>query len=107
MSKIRLKRESAYADSLRYYEVELDGIIIGKIADGETREFNLDPGEHKLRLRIDFARSRQIVFETAKGEMAHFTCASNLRGSRAWLGVIYLLFLSHRYIKLEKVSHEK
>jgi hypothetical protein len=102
--KISIKRESAYTDSLRKYKVELDGVLIGEIANGANETFPIKPGVHTLRLKIDWARSNEVEFRTTtKSKTAHFRCVSSLKGARAWLAFIYI-FLPHKYIKLERID---
>ncbi|MFC1943966.1 hypothetical protein ACFLX5_00450 [Chloroflexota bacterium] len=48
MGAIRISRDSGWADSLRNYKVVVNGKTIGMINDGETKEFDLEDGEHKL-----------------------------------------------------------
>ena len=53
-SVIRLhRRQSFYRDRLRAYRVRIDGNPVGKIAAGETMDFPVPPGEHRVRLTID------------------------------------------------------
>jgi hypothetical protein len=47
------RRQGFYRDRLRRYRVRIDGSPVGKIAEGETRDFFVPPGEHRVRLTID------------------------------------------------------
>lgn len=101
---INITRESAYTDSLRNYLVELDGIIIGKIANGQSESFEVKPGTHVLRLKIDWGGSNEVKFKISKNEIIRFRCASRMKGFRAWLVIVYAVFLSNRYIELERID---
>lgn len=98
---IRIRRESNRADRLRAYRVELDGKNIGQIKDGEVKSFEVEPGKHSLKLKVDWARSNLVTFEVEKSEDVEFTCRSSLAG-REWMASIYAIFLPHKYIELER-----
>jgi hypothetical protein len=77
--------------------VRIDGNLAGKIAEGETREFFVPAGEHRVRLTIDgLFTSREVVLRAREGEVAEFTCrpGSLLQG-------LFMLPLPHRYIRLD------
>jgi len=103
-AKLIIERESAYADSLRNYKVAVDGKVIGQVADGQTQSFDIRPGDHTLRLNLNWGRSTRIPFMAHEGEEVRFRCVSSLTGGRIWLAILYATVLSHKYIKLERVS---
>lgn len=103
-AKLIIERESAYADSLRSYKVAVDGKVVGRVADGQTQSFDIEPGEHVIRLWADWGRSPKIPFMAHEGEEVRFRCVSSLTGGRIWLAILYATVLSHKYIKLERVS---
>jgi hypothetical protein len=104
MATVSINRDSGYADRLRSYLVELDGEIIGKIADGQTKSFDVESGTHTLRLKFDWGKSNPIRFTVAASKIVHFTCASRVRGAKVIFAVIYGFFLFNRYIKLEQID---
>lgn len=101
MAMIRIKRESTRSDRLRSYRVELDGKSIGQIKDSELKSFEVAPGKHSLRLKVDWARSNAVTFEMEEGEDLEFACRSALEG-REWMASIYAIFLPHKYIELKQ-----
>lgn len=100
---IKIKRDSGYADRLRAYKVVLNGEVIGKITNGQTVEFDIPKGIHKLQLKIDWCRSNIVEFEM-KNKTIEFECGSNLRGAKIFLALFYILFLSNKYIWLKKID---
>jgi hypothetical protein len=100
---INIKRESTYADKLRSYNVELDGVIIGEIADGESKAFQVEPGEHTLRLKIDWLKSNEVQFE-ASDDVIEFICSNGLGGVKDWFVIFYLMFMPNRYIRLKRLG---
>lgn len=57
MSKIVVNRKSEWANKGRKIELYLNGKNIGTIGDGETREFDVEPGLYFLYAKIDWCRS--------------------------------------------------
>jgi hypothetical protein len=75
---VRLTRVTApVQDRLRSYRVELDGTIIGKVGAGETTDFDVEPGHHRIRIRSSWTGSQVLSFEIKKGAVAHFECQPN------------------------------
>ena len=58
----------------RDYTVLLDGQRVGKIAAGQSCEYPLTPGEHTIRLRIDWTGSKTLPFDLGAGETKDFCC---------------------------------
>jgi hypothetical protein len=96
---IRIEREAApWRDRARKYKVLVDAREIGTVADGETQEFRLEPGEHSLRLKLDWAGSATVPLTLAAGEVAAFQCRP---GGRSWSALWQSIFARKRYIVLE------
>ncbi|MBO5778063.1 MAG: hypothetical protein J6R82_00700 [Clostridia bacterium] len=96
-----LKRESAkWADVARGYKVIIDGVQVGEIRDGETKEYPLTDGYHTLKLKIDWCSSQEEAFAVKNGEEVFATCAP---AKKPFLfgELIYITFLYNRYIDLK------
>lgn len=61
-------------DKLRRYRVWIDGSIHGTLRAGERRCFEVSPGQHTLRVTIDWGSSPQLDVDVAPGEAARFKC---------------------------------
>ena len=57
MATIIINRTSEYLNRLRNFGVYIDGIKIGTIANGETKEFNVSAGQHSVFIKIDWCSS--------------------------------------------------
>ena len=103
LSVIRLRRrEGFYVDSLRRYRVRIDGNPVGKIAQGDTRDFFVASGEHRVRLTLDrFFTSREVVLQIRVGEQAEFTCHPQFWPITA---LVLMWVLPHRWIRLDGPS---
>lgn len=93
MGTIWISRDRVYADILRKYEVAVDGKTIGTLRRGETKEFNLKDGDHKLWLKIDWCRSNKVLFSIHGGETICFVGGSNFKGNRKWLLLLYIPYI--------------
>lgn len=60
MAVIRIQRTNEFVNRLRNYQLILDGKPIGKIANGEEREFLVPAGTHTLQAKIDWCASPQV-----------------------------------------------
>lgn len=62
MCKIILKRKIEYFNLLRSYKIYIDNQYIDKINVCQTKEMNLEQGEHYIQLKLD----NMTVSETLK-----------------------------------------
>lgn len=99
-TSIFVTRANAYADHLRDYQLLLNDKEIGRIAQGETRIFNIPPGTHKLRLKIDWCGSNFIEFNITDGKCCHFECGSNLTEIKLLFSLFYVIFARNQYLWL-------
>lgn len=84
---IRLHRPQGY-HRLRAYRVRIDGNPVGKIAAGETMDFPVPPGEHRVRLTLDqLWGTREAMLQVREDELVEFTC----RPGAVWLMVLTAL----------------
>jgi hypothetical protein len=102
MASLTITRDSGYADRLRAYEVILDGKKVGEIRNGETKEFSLGPGKHRLSLKIDWCGSKSAEFAIAEADRLTFHAKSSLRGGRLYLALWYTLVARDSYLRLEQ-----
>lgn len=100
-SKIIIKREKQYADSLRKYKIFLDGKEVDTISRDEEKEFQINSGKHNIQLKIDWCKSNQIEFEINKNQKLNFLCGSNLKGLKLFLGLLYITILTNKYLYIE------
>lgn len=97
-ARITVRRTTSYADRLRAYEVNLDGIPAGSVRALGAVTVPVAPGKHSLTPRIDWCGSPQIDFEAQPGNDAVFECGSSLTGWRLLLAFFYVLFGSKQYL---------
>jgi hypothetical protein len=86
---------------MRAYRLIVDGKKIGRIKDGQTKTFPVEPGEHKLFLKIDCCSSTTLSFSLPANHSARFVCGSNLWGLEIFLIPFYILFARKNYLWLK------
>ena len=106
MTKLRLNRDSGYADRIRDYHVVLDGKKVARIGNGESIEIPVEPGKHELYMKIDWCRSNKIEFEAQDGQENEFYCGSSLRGFKLIFSIVYATFLKNSYLWLKESSNK-
>lgn len=96
MAKIEITRTTEWINNAGRIRVYLDGQKIGSIYDGETKEFEVTGGKHKLRAKINWCGSQVFLFtinenETKAIRLSGFKHSKYLMGITA--GIIALHFL--------------
>jgi hypothetical protein len=100
LSVIRVhRRQGFYRDHFGRYRVRIDGNPVGKMAEGETKDFFVPPGEHRVRLTMDkFWTSREVTLQIRAGELAEFTCRP---AASTMVSLLLLYMRPHRWIRLD------
>lgn len=75
MATIKIYRQSEYNNRFRDFLVYLDGRKIGTVANNETKNFEVPPGQHTIYFKIDWASSPALNFEITDGETKTFKVA--------------------------------
>ncbi|MFI0967650.1 hypothetical protein ACH4S8_40690 [Streptomyces sp. NPDC021080] len=77
------RAQSSYRDALRGYAVLIDAAQVGSIRRGQTLRFEMPPGEHRLRLKIDWCTSRPLTVLVEEGRTVCFICSPGGDASKA------------------------
>ena len=107
MSKsiIEIKRVSQWANKIRGIAVFANGQKLGKIGDGETKQFEVSSGDIDLYTQIDWCRTKPIQFRANPGETYRFELGSNLEGHKLfYMSAYYVLFKPSEYLYLKDVD---
>ncbi|WP_032095975.1 MULTISPECIES: hypothetical protein [unclassified Alteromonas] len=100
MTILRITRDSGFADRTRNYTVIANGITLGKISDGETKDFEIKTNTQEVYLSIDWCRSNKLAATPSGNDVIHLTAESSLRGFRLFLAVAYIAIMPTKYIRL-------
>ena len=79
-SAVVLSRVSQWVNKLRDVDVYLDGLQVASLGDGQTVQLDIDPGPHRIQVRIDSSRSTEQTLHLRAGETVRFTCGSLIAG---------------------------
>ena len=80
------------------WNIAIDGIVVGSIANKETVEVDVAPGHHTLRLGSGRHRSVERSFDVAQDEVAGFRC----HGPRFWPQLLAALVKPDLWITLRR-----
>ncbi|QQE77234.1 hypothetical protein [Alicyclobacillus sp. SO9] len=100
---IRIKRAVSLSDNLRNYHVVLDGTEIGSVGPGDTFEYSLNAGYHKIHLEIDWCRSNELEFEVKNDEVLDFKCGG-LNGFKVLAVIWFITFGRNRYLWIKRMT---
>jgi hypothetical protein len=101
-AQVRIRRSKSFADRLRTYRVELDGLPVASLRAGDLITLPVMSGRHSLSLKIDWCGSEEVQFDAVAGECVEFECGSALTGWRFLLGLFYVCFRPRKYLFLQK-----
>lgn len=104
MAKIEITRRTEWINNAGRIQVYLDGQKIGYIYAGETKEFEVTGGNHKLQAKIDWCGSKVFLFtinenETKVLRLSGFKNSKYLLGITA--GIIAMHFLLKHTLKID------
>jgi hypothetical protein len=91
---VMVRRTSQTANSLRSIAIFADGQKVGQLKNGESRAFELSPGEHQIFAKIDWCKTPLLAVSVKAGETIDLIVGSEMTGWRIFLAAFYLLFSS-------------
>lgn len=86
-----------YRDSLRSYEIRVDGVPVGEVAPGSTLDLSLAAGAHEVGAHIDWTGSDPVTADVAPGQ------AVRLRVEPTGASGLGALFKKKAYLRLTPV----
>jgi len=95
MAKLIIIRNSEYVNRLRTYLIYLDGVKLGNVANGDSKEFEISAGHHQVWAKINWCSSPTISFDVNEGkaktyQVGAFPCANWLIWTT--IGILILHF---------------
>ncbi len=99
MGKIIINRSNEFSNYIRSVEIHLDDKKIGSIKNGESKTFEVAPGKHVLKAKIDWCTSNEIHLEIDLEETLRY----NLTGTNPFFNLYYITFGRKRYLKLKQI----
>jgi hypothetical protein len=88
-TKIILRRKSEFMNRTRGIRIFIDGVEVGKITNGNTEEYFVNPGVHTMQCKIDWCSS-PVMDLTINSDESKFL---ELRSGMQYFGIGYILIL--------------
>ena len=99
MGKLILSRKKEWQNKSRKFRIYIDGKKIDTIANGEIKEIEIEPGKHKLILKIDWCSSPEVDIEISEEKSTMMETSGYKLGN--WVTLIMaLLFGAFFTIKI-------
>jgi hypothetical protein len=78
-TKIIISRKSEWINRARGFKLFLDGNEMGKIANGGSEEYVVEPGVHSIQCKIDWCSSPELTVELKEGETKFLKASSGMK----------------------------
>lgn len=101
-AQITVTRADLTSGMLRKLEIFIDGKHVGDVAALKTEEFDVDPGEHELYVKMDWAESPRMTYTLSPGEILDLGTKS--RGAGGCVSLFYTFFNSKNLYMLYKLD---
>lgn len=73
MAKIRITRTNEWINKARQIGIYFDNQKIGTVRSGESKEFDVPSGQHKVRAKIDWCGSKDLTCQINEKEIKTMT----------------------------------
>lgn len=100
MAKIIINRSAEFSNLLRSIEIYLGETKLGELKNGESKEFEVEPGKYELRAKIDWCGSNKIDLKIDNNQTLRY----NLSGTSPFLALYYITFGKDHYLKLKPIQ---
>ena len=99
-ARITIDRITHYRDTVRAYQVKIDGQVVGRIKDGKQETFEVSPGTHQVRVRLMWLQSPSVEVRLEEGAGVTLRTGPNGGILQAWR----IYFAPHTAMFLEESS---
>ncbi len=90
MAKIILSRKKEWANRARKFNVFIDGEKKDTISNGEIKEIELTPGNHKILMKVDWCSSPELEVDV-KEERAKTIEVCGFKANRWLMPLMYII----------------
>ena len=97
MAELIVRRRSALQDRLRDYIVLVDGSEHARVANGSEIRVHVQPGRHRVQLKIDWCGSPAVDVDVPDGGAQVLDCGPN---ANPLTGIFYIIFRTGHYLTL-------
>ncbi|MFS2027542.1 hypothetical protein [Massilia sp. CT11-137] len=92
------RRAGVLQDMARDYIVLVDGNERGRVADGQEIRLHVEPGRHRVQLKIDWCGSPAVDVDVAEGSAQVLDCGPN---ATLLTLLFYVFFRAGHYLALQ------
>lgn len=103
MYKITIVRTSQRVNSMREYDIYLDGQKINAISNGETKTIEVSNGNHEIYLKVDWCKSKKLNINLAEGQELKLKCGSKITGIKQ-IFVLFYIFSPGSWVYLDYLA---
>ena len=91
MAIIQVIRKAEYNDLIIDYDIYIDGKNIGKISNGEQKEFDVSLGNHTIYAKVYWYKSKETIFNIEEGTTPTF----ELENTASFIKFFFIFFISY------------
>ena len=91
------RRAGVLQDMARDYIVLVDGNERGRVADGQEIRLDVEPGRHRVQLKIGWCGSPAVDVDVPEGSAQVLDCGPN---ANPLTGIFYIIFRTGHYLTL-------
>lgn len=95
---IIVRNGKGYTDMLRLYKVYIDNEFVGNVAARDYLELEIKPGMHKIYLKIDWQKTKEITINIDEGKRLYLETGSLVKGG---IDVLFRGFSKGKYIYVD------
>lgn len=69
MPSVKFTRSNEFVNKLRNYCIYLNGKEMLRLANQETKEVTLEPGDYRIKAKIDWCSSKELQIRVSEHEV--------------------------------------
>jgi hypothetical protein len=104
---LEIRRLSQYGCSLSTFDVVVDGTQIGGVKNGESKVFEVLPGQHRVLTKIGksgtlgYFPTPVVTINVLAGETTSLVCGTEVTGLKLLFMTAYVLFMPDKILYLK------
>jgi hypothetical protein len=98
MATIRINRKREFINLFRNYKIFIDDLQVGKVSNGEIKEFEIKEGKHIVTAKIDWCGSQEMLLNFNLNETKELKIGGFKNGN--WIMPLSLLILVTHFLLL-------
>ena len=100
MPSLKITRSNEYANRIRDIKIFLDGTLLGRISNGETKDFEITAGDHLRQAKIDWCTNNKVTFNIGGDRAKNFYLDSfaNHNSIGIFATICYATFGANKYL---------